>query len=56
VMMGLGMAEAMIDQVAMAETPEQLEQMMAGLLGPMMGGGMGGPGAEMGMETEGDNQ
>jgi uncharacterized protein YydD (DUF2326 family) len=29
VMMGLGMAEAMIDQVAMAETPEQLEQMMA---------------------------
>jgi hypothetical protein len=42
VMMGLGMAEAMIDQVAMAETPEQLEQMMAGLLGPMMGGGMGG--------------
>lgn len=38
-MMAFGMAEAMIDQVAMAETPEQLEQMMAGLLGPMMGGG-----------------
>lgn len=41
-MMMLGMAEAMVDQIAQAETSEQLDQMLQGLLGGLLGGGMGG--------------
>lgn len=37
-MMGLAMAEGLIDQLAQAQTPEQLEQMLGGIFGMFMGG------------------
>jgi len=40
-MMVLGMAEGMIDQLDKAETAEQLEQMLGGLFGQLLGGGHG---------------
>lgn len=53
-MMMLGMAEAMVDQIAQAQTSEQLDQMLQGMLGGMMGavmgGGMGG-GMDQGAEA-----
>lgn len=42
IMMGVGMAEAFVDQIAQAQTSEQLDQMLQGLIGGMMGGMMGG--------------
>jgi hypothetical protein len=43
-MMGLGMVEAMVDQVATIESPEELDQMLQGMMGNLLGGlgqGMG---------------
>ncbi len=46
IMMMVGMAEAFVDQVAQANTSEELDQMLQGLLGGLLGGAMGGPPAE----------
>lgn len=42
IMMMVGMAEAFVDQIAQAETSEQLDQMLQGMLGGLMGGMTGG--------------
>jgi hypothetical protein len=39
IMMMVGMAEAFVDQVSQATTSEELDQMLQGLFGGMMGGG-----------------
>jgi len=41
-MMFLGMAEGMIDQLATAQTAEELEKMLGGIFGQFMGGAGGG--------------
>ncbi|MCD4747790.1 MAG: hypothetical protein K8R59_00320 [Thermoanaerobaculales bacterium] len=46
IMMFVGMAEAFVDQIAQAQTSEELDQMLQGLFGGLMGGGMGGPPTE----------
>ncbi len=43
IMMFVGMADAFVDQVAQAKTSEELDQMLQGILGGMMGGNGPGP-------------
>ena len=50
-MMMVGMAEAFVDQIGQAQTPEQLDQMLQGIFGGLMGG-MGGPPASDEAEIE----
>ena len=51
IMMMVGMAEAFVDQIGQAQTPEQLDQMLQGIFGGLMGG-MGGPPASDEAEIE----
>ncbi len=43
IMMFVGMAEAFVDQIAQAKTSEELDQMLRGMFGGMMGGSNGTP-------------
>ncbi len=47
IMMMVGMAEAFVDQVAQANSSEELDQMLQGLLGGLLGGAMGGAPAQV---------
>lgn len=52
IMMFVSMADSFVDQVAQANSSEELDQMLQGLLGGLMGGGMGG-GAPAQMDAQG---